>query len=377
MKVLSRYADLVLIGLFIGLLWLPTVDTVFHIDWTPARSENRAMAKFPEVPAGWPKVQTYVKGLEAYFNDHFGFRKCLVQWNNRIRWSLLRENTGRSVLVGKDGWLFTMEEDSLDHYTGQLQFTPEQLHDWQVLLEKRRDWLAKRGITYLFVVAPNKESIYPEHLPDWVVKVRPETKLDQFVAYMREHSTVPVLDLRDAVRAGKKISPTYYQTDTHWNSFGGFVAYQELMRRLAREKPGVEEPLPLACFMLTNRLEPGYDLARIIGVGMTESNACSLIPKPGLPAYTDKRPPPGQLTGPRSTSNLQVKERMMVFRDSFAEFCIEFLGYHFNHVTYLWRQDLDPAAIESETPDIVVSEMVERLFNIADPQKLLAKEALN
>jgi hypothetical protein len=67
----------------------------------------------------------------------------------------------------------------------------------------------------------------------------------------------------------------------------------------------------------------------------------------------------------------------MIFRDSFAEFCVEFLGYHFNQVTYLWRHDLDPAEIESKKPDIVVSEMVERLFNIEDPRKLLALEALN
>ncbi|MEI9865253.1 MAG: hypothetical protein WDN00_12025 [Limisphaerales bacterium] len=45
--------------------------------------------------------------------------------------------------------------------------------------KKRRDWLAKRGIAYLFVVAPDKHSIYPEELPGWAVKVRPQTKLDQ------------------------------------------------------------------------------------------------------------------------------------------------------------------------------------------------------
>ncbi len=107
----------------------------------------------------------------------------------------------------------------IDHYSGQLQFTPEQLHDWQVLLEKRRDWLARRGIAYVFVVAPDKHTIYPEELPNWVTKVRPQTKLDQFYDYMHAHSTVPVLDLREIVRGGKKTCPTYFQTDTHWNFF--------------------------------------------------------------------------------------------------------------------------------------------------------------
>ncbi len=49
-------------------------------------------------------LQGYLAGLEAYFNDHFGCRKCLVQWNNKLRWSLFKDKNTRNVLVGKR-WL--------------------------------------------------------------------------------------------------------------------------------------------------------------------------------------------------------------------------------------------------------------------------------
>lgn len=375
---LTRVTNLVLIGLFMVLLWLPTLDTFFHIDWTPVRSENRALAPFPKRPASWHELQAYIAGLEACFNDHFGCRKCLVQWDHKLKWQLFKDRTTRQVLMGKDNWLYTTEFQMIDHYTGQLQFTPEQLHDWQVLLEKRRDWLAHRGIAYLFVVTPDKQSVYPEELPDWVTKIRPQTKLDQFIAYMREHSTVRVLDLREVVRNAKQISPTYLKTDTHWNLFGGFVAYQELVRTLAQEVPALKlEPVPLSTHYMTNWLQPGGDLAKILGLGMVESNAYFVFPKPGILTFTTKMSAPDRPKDPKYTINPQAKGSIVIFQDSFALSWVQFLGFNFNEVTYLWQYDLDPVWLEREKPDVVVSEMNERFFNVEHPQKLMAKEALN
>ena len=372
----TRCLNAVLIGLFTAMLALPMLDTFCHLDPTKPRNENRAMAVLPQPPSDRHGLQTYVGGLENYFNDHFGFRKCLVQWNNKFRASLFKDKGTRDVLIGKNGWLFYTMGDAIDHYSGLLQFTPEQLHDWQVLLEKRRDWFARRGIAYLFVVTPDKHTIYPEELPDWAVKVHPQTKLDQFVAYMREHPTVPILDLRQVVRDAKEMRPTYLKTDSHWNFFGSFVAYQELIRTLAAQLPGLE-PLPLASFTPTNRLQPGGDLARFLGVSLVEGNFFSFDPKPGLPQFTTQMSPPDHPKDPKSTTNPQAKGRVIVFQDSFAMGWIQFLGYHFNQVTYLWHYDLDAAWIEREHPELVISEMNERLFNIEDPKKLMDKEALN
>ena len=379
---LTRWTNMVLIGLFMTLLWLPGLDTIFHFDWTRVPSENRALATFPNPPAGWHGLQAYVAGLEVYFNDHFGCRKCLLQWHNKSRWAVFKLKNTRSVLVGKDGWLFYTQHQMVDHYSGLLQFTPEQLHDWQVLLEKRRDWLARRGIAYVFVVTPDKHTIYPEYLPGWITKVRPQTKLDQFFAYMHEHSTVPVLDQREVLRAAKNTCPIYYKTDVHWNLFGAFVAYQELMQTLAQQRPDLEKPLPLSAFTVTHcvpapgDMAKGGDMAKILGLGMIESNYFDLIPKPGLPTFTSKIPPAERTKEPRITSNPQAKGRMIVFQDSYAMNWIQFLGYHFNQVTYLWQYDLNPAYIEQDKPDIIINEMNERFFNTEHPSILMAKEAL-
>ena len=375
---LKCWKNRILISLFAVLLWLPILDVYFHIDWTAPRSENRAMAPYPKLQPGWHGLQAYIIGLEAYFNDHFGCRKCLVQWHNKMRWFLFNDKYTRDVLFGKDGWLFTTQFQRIEHYSGQIQFTPEQLHDWKVLLEKRRDWLARRGIAYVFVVTPDKQTIYPEELPRLGEKVRPETMLDQFFAYMRTNSTVPVLDVRDVVSAAKTIGPVYLKTDTHWNLLGGFVSYQELVRTLARQVPALKlEPLPITEFTLTNRLQPGGDLTRILGTSMVESNAYFFTPDPELPKFTTKSPTIEHYKDPGFINNPQAKGRLILFHDSFAGSWTPFLGYHFNQITTRWQYDLDPAAVERDKPDIVVTEMLERFFNIEDPKKMMAKEALN
>jgi len=356
------------------LLWLPTLDTLFQIDRTPPRSEHRAMAACPSFPFHLHGLRDYFFRLDAYFNDHFGFRNCLIKWNNELKEVAFHESSPH-VLVGKDGWLFLTDNRMIGHYSGQFLFTQEELHEWQLLLEKRRDWLARRGISYLFVVAPDKHSIYPEELPDWLVKVHSQTKLDQFFAYMHEHSTVALVDLREVIRNSNEIHPTYLKTDTHWNFFGSFVTYQELIRTLAKQSPGLE-PMPLSSFTVINERQPGGDLDRFLGSSMTETNAYDFIPKPGIPSFSEKLAL-DENAGPKLTTNPKVQGRLIVFQDSFGRRWIPFMGYNFNKVTYLWQYNLNPAWIEQDKPNIVVNEMVERFFNTENPKLLMVRESLN
>ncbi|MEI9865259.1 MAG: alginate O-acetyltransferase [Limisphaerales bacterium] len=311
---LRRWINRVLIGLFFVLMWLPSLDSIFHFDWTPRRSENRAMAVFPKFQGGGAGVQAYLVGLEAYFNDHFGCRKCLVLWNNKLRWFIFQDRNS-NVLLGKTAGCFRRTPRMVDHYSGQILFTPEQLHDWQVLLEKRRDWLAKRGIAYLFVVAPDKQTIYPEELPIWVTKVGPQTKLDQFVAYMHEHSTVRCWIYAMSSARAKNFIPRICRPTPTGISSAASWAYQEVVRRMGELLPALKlEPEPLSSFKVIHHLQAGGDIALLLGTSITESNGYSLMPKPGLPKFTSKMFAAGQAQGGQNTDNPQAKGRVLIFK---------------------------------------------------------------
>ena len=365
----TQRMNVILIALFIVMLWLPTLDTFFHWDHAPSFNEKRLMARFPQFKPGMAGLKEYLAGLETYFDDHFGFRKRLIHWHNNWKYLLFRDKMGTDVIIGREDWLFYTDGGMVEHYRGVRQFAPQDLLDWQTLLEHRRDWLAQRGIQYVFFVAPDKQSIYSEQLPAWLTKMRPDTKLDQFLVHMRAHSTVDVLDLRPALRDARRIAPTYYKTDTHWNLFGGFVACQEIIKNLNEQQPGFALLL-LDSFEPENRLAHGGDLANMLGLDITEiteDNTILLTPKTNLPPLE---------TSANFTKNSKAQGSVIVFHDSFGDAMKPFLGYSFGKVIYLGQHELDAASIEREKPTLVVSEMVEREFNVDDPKKLMAKEML-
>jgi hypothetical protein len=361
--------DVVLSLVFVALLWVPTVTMLFHIDRRQSLNEKRLMAPMPRLKPGIGGLKTYVAGLEACFNDHFGCRQWLIHCHNQWICLLFRDSAGRSVMLGTDDWLFLTEDDMVEHYRGARRFTPQELTEWQAVLEHRRDWLAQRGIKYLFVVAPDKQTIYGEQLPGWLKRGQHDTRLDQFLEHMRAHSTVSVLELRPTLREGRRVAPTYFKTDTHWNLFGGFLACQQMAKALSQQIPEVE-PLSLDSFEQLHPPAHGGDLVDMLGLDpkeVSEDNAVTFVPKASLPSLE---------TTETGTRNSAGHGTAIVFHDSFGLALKPFLGYHFARVTYRHQHNLDPELIARETPAVVISEIVERKFNVVSPRALTAEETL-
>jgi alginate O-acetyltransferase complex protein AlgJ len=363
---------------FLGLLWLPSLDHFFSLDHAPAPSENRLLAKRP-VFKGLGESRDFIAGVENYFNDHFGFRKRLIRLNHHWKEQLFHVAGNPDAIVGRDGWLFYAGMRMLEHCTHEAQLTEQELEDWRRLLEMRRDWLQARGIKYLYVIPPDKHTIYPEFLPQWIeVGPRPR-KVQQFTRYMRDHSTVEVLDLSQTLLEGKKIRVAYLTTDAHWNRFGAFVGYRALVQALARQIPGLQ---PLALDTYNWQPVPGNlgDIYTIMGSVGSYTETANLQPtprpEPKLVYEPQRFPPHHGSPGTRScfTLNEKASGKALVFHDSFACSWYAFLDQHFREVVYVWQYDWDRALIEKEKPDVVIDEMLERFFNVSDPIELARKD---
>jgi hypothetical protein len=263
--------------------------------------------------------------------------------------------------MGNDGWLFYAGSQMVDNYRGVSQFTAGELQARQTLLEQRRDWLAQRGIQYAFVIAPDKQSIYPEHLAAWLKPVHYYTKFDQFLDYMHLHSTVMILDLRPALIAAKPTAPTYYHTDEHWNCFGAWVASREILKSLFNTNA---EPLSLDSFQLEKQPFDQGNLATLMGSTVTENNL-KPVPKTNLPALLYINPFPQFKVGNEDyTVNSNAEKTCVVFGDSFRIALEPYLGYHFKTVVYFSKPGgFDTNIIKVIKPDVVISEIVERNFD--------------
>ena len=320
------------------------------LDHCPPQNEKRKLAAFPE-HGPQQRAGAYLAALQRYFDNHFGFRNRLVRWNNHWKRALFHESPVNMAMQGRDGWLYWSAGGMLADYMGTTRFDEQRLKDWQKLLESRRDWLAKRGGKYIFVIAPDKHSVYPEYLPDWVVKSSAPSKLDQLVNYMRAHSTVDLLDLRPVLIDAKKSGSVFLKTDTHWNNFGAFVAYQALIRSLHCELPGLH-PLPLDAFDRTKTVGRGGDLSVCLDQQdeFQETEEVRFTPRPPLVPLSRVDPESAgesPETGVDVTRNPGATGKVVLFRDSFAEKWKPFLGFHFSEAIYFrqvsWKkQFLDP-----------------------------------
>ncbi len=361
-----RIANTALAVLFVVGIALPCVGTFLALDTGGIPGENRAMAPAPTLKGAFKRLPQRV---EAWFNDHFGLRNSLVRAHSRVEYDAFAVSSSSDVVLGKGPWLFYAADRIIECRRGLVPFTEEELRRWQTALEERRDWLASQGIAYVFMIAPEKSSLYAEFLPDRLAVVRNETRLDQLVAWMGAHSTVEVLDLRRSLQRAKAEGRIFHWTDTHWNDAGAFAAYREIAHWLEAKFPGVT-PLEASAFDRQVHPGPGADLAGMLGLtGRLREERIVLAPETPLPVKP-VAPSPVML---KRTWLMQrgpeVFEReggaipgAVVVHDSFFQQVRPFLSSHFGRVAYVWWV-FPPEVIADEKPQVVIEEMVERVLS--------------
>lgn len=361
-----RTGQIIRVIAFLTILYLPAVGMIaqphkrrVHGAWE--EGENRP---FPTLAWRSSSVLAFPKALGEYFQYNFGFRRNLIRWHTKLVGETLGKSTSSSVLEGKDGWLFLGENGTIEDYRGLLPFTPAQLERWRQVLESRRDWLARQGIHYLFVVCPDKHSIYGEYMPDRVNRVRTQTRLDQFMEFMREHSQVEILDLRPALLELKKRHLCYQPQDTHWNGVGAFVGYQQIVQRLRTWFPELHA-LEMSDCEIYRQENLRTDLARLQGKESITTVMDGLRPIGGFRAQLQQDPNDRDDTMfelAHSTRGDAPLGRLLMSHDSFTNLLRPFLAEHFREALYIWsRNDQFLAqAVRDYHPDVVIEEIVER-----------------
>ena len=362
--------DGTLILIFLASLFLPFLGSFFGWGASNTLGEKRTLARLPVL--GTDPIKTVPAKFESFYMDHFGFRNGLIRSHNWLRYKFFKGATYGKILFGKDNWLFLAKAGTIVDYLGQSPLSSDDLAAWKDKLTHRKEWLAKQGIRYLVIIAPNKLTIYPEKLPDHVSKFKGQTRMDQLMAYMSRNSSVEILDLRDVLREAKKTGLVYHPTDTHWTDRGGFVAYREVAKRLVQYYPDME-PLKEEDFFTATEKRQG-DLAIMLGLGEELAEECEIFVfrKPQTASGAELILPPERphLTQTLDSSKLAMenkngKHHLLVLEDSFGEHggFRQYLSEQFFRSVFL-PVTLEPATIrsiiEQEKPDVVIEEFAER-----------------
>jgi len=366
----ARLERVAVVILFMTIIAAPGTALLLGVDrGSISEAEMRELAPPPAWPQSRQAIAAWPSAFEKYFEDHFGFRARLIHWQASLLWRGLRTSASDTVIAGTDGWLYYADDGGMEDYVETTPFTDPQLAEWQRTLEANRAWLHARGIPYLFVVAPDKQMVYPEHMPSSLHRLRQDYHADQLIAYLHAHSTMEVLDLRPAIVDAKDGELLYHLYDTHWNDRGGLVGYTAIVRRLQQWLPDVR-PLARADFDEVPGV-PSGDKTTMLGlVDPGKVSMPGLVPKGGQrwrivePAHPDPYGEDGRLVTEISDRSLP---RVVMFRDSFGGRLIPYLSAHFSRAVYLWQNNFEQAVIEAERPTVVIQEMVGRHLAIIEP----------
>jgi alginate O-acetyltransferase complex protein AlgJ len=144
----------------------------------------------------------------------------------------------KQVIIGKEDWLYlgNQYKENIATRRNGLSFAEiERAKDLQLGLEQWDNYFKSEGVrVFQVMMGPDKETIYPEYLPDWA-KPSKATRTDALLS--GEHSNL-ISDIRSSLIDAKSVydRPLYYKTDTHWNSLGAWIAFNAFIEDISADK---------------------------------------------------------------------------------------------------------------------------------------------
>lgn len=349
-----------------NLIW-PLVSPAFQGENT----ENRVLAELPALSR--ENLTEYPGLVEDYINDHAPFRSQLLSLNAGINLGLFHSVDNTEVILGKDGWYFYNGGASVADYRGQNLYTEEELSAISSAVERTRRYYESQGIEFAIILAPNKEEVYSEYMPDWYTRLSDITRYDQMEKCLKEQTQVPVIAPRDYFLENRD-RLWYFKTDTHWNEAGGFVAGQMLIDALGGQAVSVDDVV-----IPYDYRGPG-DLALLFHMPeyFLEDYFCTVNGYyEDVEITTEDKVGDGMVIR-TSAPDAPDGRRMAFYRDSFATVMMDKMSRYFKNIDYYHWQGFSFEYLTENPPDVLVYEVVEREFErILDDMNKLVPEDWN
>jgi len=340
--------------------------------------ENRRLAVFPN----WSQSDgtanpDFFNQLEKWFSDHVGFREEFIQLDTLIAYDLFQSANQDTLVVGKDGWLFTTGWDNVEIGRGSNYYQKGEAFYAAITrnLMHYRDVLKENDREFVLILAPSKASVYTENLPgEFTTGV---TVVDELETYLNKNTDIKVINLKKTMLEHKNDTAgwLYYKTDTHWNFLGADYGYREVINRLGEygilatkpikaefkpeniyakcgdilkqmkgEREDLFEPVRLPEYEQLFTAELVTDEAELKKI--TEYGDKFEVPMVQLYENSENSGPSALLLGDSFSTDLKVP-----------------LSQHFSSLAFSWEYLPDESLFEITDPDVVMIECTERLLD--------------
>jgi len=311
------------------------------------------------------------------------------------------------VIIGKNNWLYLGDQYEKTISVKRRIATEEDLKTAREIARQSEAWkqfLRRKGVRlYKVMIGPDKGTVYPEFLPDWVRPVA-GSATDALLANVTREIYI---DTRPKLINAKSqfAEPLYYKTGTHWNSLGAWVAFRAFCMDVARTETDLRWLSERQVRVLKANKRYGSDLAYFLR--MTEILRDTEVKIEILSKYpveteqfdfetgqlkvSDGNPEIGAIGNLKRPllvkSQYALNERKVLWlRDSFGAALSPFMAATFTETLQIHYSEIDSKSmvrlIDTYKPDYVFITVVERgargeWFKNPPPMAVTSKKPVN
>ncbi len=283
--------------------------------------------------------------FEEYFSKSFAYRNYVVDTFSALKAGVFNDGNDQ-VIVGKSNFLFF--SDTLDSYIGTGAMTDSEINAAADSIRALYNYSRDHGADFLFVCAPNKNSIYPEMMPSRYVMKMEDRDLDRLHAALDARG-VPYLDLRPILTGAKDDALIYHKRDTHWNNEGALIAVKAIADTLGFTLPD------FSALGKAHTRDFEGDLDKLLypaSVRFDDNTAYDLT---GMYGFASAYSSPMQMS---IATRSNGEGKLLMFRDSFANAAFPFLATAFKEAKFERGYTIDQ--LDSYAADTVILEIAER-----------------
>ncbi|MBQ1507641.1 MAG: hypothetical protein IIZ36_04375 [Ruminococcus sp.] len=310
---------------------------------------NEQKTEFPKLFTDTGFNFDFFKELGGYFEASFAFRPQVISADAEIQSQAFGVSNLDSVIAGKSGWLFY--SSSLDDYLGENTLSQRSIKNIARNLKLTQDYVQRRGAEFIFTVAPNKNTLYPDFMPYYYsVKSSPFRNAD-FLGSELAAAKVNYCDLFAAFKNEDEI--LYLKRDSHWNNKGALLAYNSILDSLGKPH---------------NDYSSAEAVREKTFVGDLDKMLRPALSHPEYNYEYDIQPTYNYVTPTKSVEEAVIKTEnpgaqgsLYMYRDSFGNSLLPLFADAYGSAYFTKAFPVNLAAeLELNQPDTVVIELVER-----------------
>ncbi len=355
----NKVLNIVFIILFMAVLIVPMIflntkkNQISEID-------NKSLTEWP----GFKWNLSSREEIENYLNDRIGFREQAIEAYIELNDKLFHVMVHPLFMYGEEGHIYFKEPSYIAGYQ-RLNTDKEYLDSMVDFLQKTNDYLASKGIPFLYYLCPDKKTIYPEYFPK---SIHVKTDNESVTDYMEEKLSgtdipyiIPVKELQEAKKDQVVYNKKY--DATHWNEFGALLGHKLIDVKMQEWFDDIP-PLTEDDFTLTYTTMETLDVAKF---PINETVPLYMLKEDHAGDASDYLKPYIRCT----TTNFYTHyinpeapnhKRLLVFTDSYFANYVWFYTNRFEEVYFIHRQNYDylQYMVNLTFPDVVIFETAER-----------------